>query len=103
MEEIITYYTATPKDTHEPGLSVMRTLMARLGNPQASLRCIHIAGTNGKGSCAAMLSAVLRAAGYRTGLFTSPDLNGLWERIQIDGESIPLMALKTVTEQVRWA
>ncbi|MCD8321562.1 MAG: bifunctional folylpolyglutamate synthase/dihydrofolate synthase [Oscillospiraceae bacterium] len=102
-EEIITYYTDTPKDTHEPGLSVMRTLMARLGNPQASLRCVHIAGTNGKGSCAAMLSAVLRAAGHRTGLFTSPDLNGLWERIQIDGESIPLSALEAVTRQVRRA
>ncbi|MCC8356975.1 MAG: bifunctional folylpolyglutamate synthase/dihydrofolate synthase, partial [Oscillospiraceae bacterium] len=103
MEEIITYYTETPKDTHEPGLSVMEALMARLGNPQASLRCVHIAGTNGKGSCAAMLSAVLRAAGYRTGLFTSPDLNGLWERIQIDGESISLSALETVTGQVRQA
>ncbi|MCD8117100.1 MAG: bifunctional folylpolyglutamate synthase/dihydrofolate synthase [Oscillospiraceae bacterium] len=102
-KQITSYYTDTPKDTHEPGLAVMEALMARLGEPQASLRCVHIAGTNGKGSCAAMLAAVLRAAGYKTGLFTSPDLNSLRERIQIDGTCIPLSALAAVTELIRQA
>ena len=55
------------------GLSRMRALLDRLGNPQSRLKFIHIAGTNGKGSTAAMLSAILREAGYVTGLYTSPD------------------------------
>ena len=57
-----------------PGLSRVTELLDRLGNPQNRLRCIHIAGTNGKGSTAAMLASVLKAAGYRTGLYTTPHL-----------------------------
>ena len=72
----------------EPGLSRISELMALLGNPQDDLKFIHIAGTNGKGSCAAMTASVLRAAGYRTGLFTSPYLCRFQERMQIDGEQI---------------
>ena len=55
-----------------PGLGRTRALLARMGNPEKKLKFIHIAGTNGKGSTAAMLANVLRAAGYRTGLYTSP-------------------------------
>ena len=55
-----------------PGLSRVRELLHRLGDPQDGLQFVHIAGTNGKGSTAAMLASILRAAGYTTGLFTSP-------------------------------
>ncbi len=57
-----------------PGLERVTELLRRLGDPQRELRFIHIAGTNGKGSCAAMTASVLKAAGYKTGLFTSPYL-----------------------------
>lgn len=97
------FYTATPKFTHEPGLEVMRALMARLGDPQAALRCVHIAGTNGKGSCAAMTDSVLRSAGYRTGLFTSPDLVSMSERIRVNGVNIKTSDFAAVTDRVKAA
>lgn len=98
--DFLRFYTDTPKFTHEPGLSVMKTLMDRLGNPQDALRCVHIAGTDGKGSTAAMTASVLRAAGWKTGLYTSPDLTGIWERIQIDGVYITQNKLEAVTRRV---
>ncbi len=64
----------------------MRTLMELLGNPQQDLQFIHIAGTNGKGSTAAMLSSILCAAGYHGGLYTSPALRSFNERFQADGQ-----------------
>lgn len=70
------------------GLERMRELMLLLGNPQEELRCLHIAGTNGKGSVCACLESVLRHAGYRTGLFTSPHLFRVNERIQINRQNI---------------
>ena len=72
----------------EPGLSRIAALMEALGNPQKDLKFVHIAGTNGKGSCAAMAASVLGAAGYKTGLFTSPYLCRFQERMQINGEQI---------------
>jgi dihydrofolate synthase/folylpolyglutamate synthase len=66
-------------------LDRMRELLARLGNPQKEMRVVHVAGTKGKGSTAAMTAAVLTAAGFRTGLFTSPHLDRIEERIAIDG------------------
>src|ERR1700757_1213170 len=70
-------------------LAHMRVLAAALGDPQATFPSILIAGTNGKGSTAATLSSILTAAGYRTGLYTSPHLIRVNERIQIDGVQIP--------------
>jgi dihydrofolate synthase/folylpolyglutamate synthase len=70
------------------GLSTIRHILAQLGNPQDKLRCIHVAGTNGKGSVAASLAAVLKACGYKTGLYTSPHLVHFNERIVIDGRPI---------------
>ncbi|MBR0040039.1 MAG: bifunctional folylpolyglutamate synthase/dihydrofolate synthase [Oscillospiraceae bacterium] len=82
-----------------PGLERITELLRRLGDPQRRLRFIHIAGTNGKGSCAAMTASVLKAAGYRTGLFTSPYLFRFNERMQIGGEPIPDETLaRLVTE-----
>ncbi|MES1260588.1 MAG: folylpolyglutamate synthase/dihydrofolate synthase family protein, partial [Acidobacteriota bacterium] len=66
-------------------LARIATLLADLGNPQSGLRYIHVAGTNGKGSVCAMIASTLRAAGYRTGLYTSPHLVDPRERIQVNG------------------
>src|SRR5271156_5287347 len=70
-------------------LAHMRTLAAALGGPQTTFPAILIAGTNGKGSTSATLASILTAAGYRTGLYTSPHLIRVNERIQIDGHPIP--------------
>ena len=84
-----------------PGLSRIRALMARLGNPQRGLRFVHIVGTNGKGSTASMLSSVLTEAGYRVGLFTSPYVVTFRERMQICGQMISPEALGEVCELVK--
>ena len=69
-------------------LEKMRALLRLVGDPQDAFRSVHITGTKGKGSTAAMLASVLRAAGYRVGLFTSPHLVNVEERVQIDGVPI---------------
>jgi dihydrofolate synthase/folylpolyglutamate synthase len=74
--------------TAKLGLERIRTLLDALGNPQRAYRVVHVAGTNGKGSTCAMIDAGLRAAGVRTGLYTSPHLIEPTERIQIDGRSV---------------
>ncbi|MBW8883877.1 MAG: bifunctional folylpolyglutamate synthase/dihydrofolate synthase [Planctomycetia bacterium] len=70
-------------------LDRMRRLMSLLGDPQLGLKAIHIAGTKGKGSTAAMIASVLTAAGYKTGLYTSPHLKRIEERLMIDGQICP--------------
>ncbi|MGD1212059.1 MAG: folylpolyglutamate synthase/dihydrofolate synthase family protein [Candidatus Acidiferrales bacterium] len=70
------------------GLENISTLAEALGNPHRAMPCVHIAGTNGKGSTAAMLDSILHAAGLRTGLYTSPHLERINERIRIGGEDI---------------
>lgn len=72
-----------------PGVVVSRKLLAAVGNPQNDLAFIHIAGTNGKGSTAAFLREILKEAGIRAGMFTSPHLIDFTERIQVDGRQIP--------------
>ena len=72
------------------GVQLSEKLLAAVGNPQKELAFIHIAGTNGKGSTAAFLHSVLKEAGIRSGLFTSPHLIDFTERIQVDGEQIGL-------------
>ncbi|MCS7017075.1 MAG: bifunctional folylpolyglutamate synthase/dihydrofolate synthase [Gemmatales bacterium] len=80
--------TGMPNDLRALKLERMQALLARLGQPQQRLRIVHIAGSKGKGSTAAMLASVLQAAGYRTGLFTSPHLCRVEERVQINGQAI---------------
>src|SRR5512135_739649 len=70
------------------GLDRIHAVLAALGNPERAFRIVHVAGTNGKGSTCAMIDAGLRAAGVRTGLFTSPHLIEPTERIQIDGVQV---------------
>ena len=70
-------------------LERMEQALELIGNPHLKLRAVHIAGTKGKGSVAAMLDACLRAAGYRSGLYTKPHLVNLTERTRIDGAEMP--------------
>jgi dihydrofolate synthase/folylpolyglutamate synthase len=81
-------YEQRPPLPDDLKLEQMRALLTQLRNPQERLRIVHISGSKGKGSTAAMLAAILREAGYRTGLFTSPHLCDVGERIQIDGKPI---------------
>ena len=71
-EEALEYIHGVSWTFCKPGLDRTRELCAALGDPQDSLKFIHVAGTNGKGSFCSMLDSVLRAAGYRVGLYTSP-------------------------------
>ncbi len=82
-------------------LDHMRALLARLGNPQRRLRVVHVAGSKGKGSTSAMLASILRRAGYRTGLFTSPHLCRVEERFQVDDQPITSAELTTLLDEVR--
>jgi dihydrofolate synthase/folylpolyglutamate synthase len=88
-EETMEYLAALARFGVKPGLERTSALLDFAGQPQRRMRCVHIAGTNGKGSAAVMIDAVLRATGYRTGLFTSPHLQRYTERIRVDGEEIP--------------
>ena len=84
-----------------PGLSRTRELLRRMGNPEKKLKFVHIAGTNGKGSTAAMTASILQQAGYRTGLYTSPYIVRFNERMQINGEMIPDDELCAITEEIK--
>ena len=84
----------------KPGLERIGELCEMLGNPQRSLKFIHVAGTNGKGSFCSMLDSVLREAGYKTGLFTSPYVRKFNERMAVNGESISDTELADITEYV---
>ena len=100
-EQALEYIHAVQWAGHKPGLSRTRTLLAALGDPQRQLRFVHIAGTNGKGSTAAMMASCLHKAGYRVGLYTSPFLNRFNERIQVDGQQIGDQELVELVEKVR--
>lgn len=83
------------------GLERIRELLERLGRPQDQLKFVHVAGTNGKGSTCSYLASILQAAGYRTGLFTSPFIETFEERIRVEGRNISLGELTEVTLVVR--
>ena len=84
-----------------PGLSRTQELLAKMGNPEKKLKFIHIAGTNGKGSTAAMSASILQQAGYKVGLYTSPYIYRFHERMQVNGVEISDEDLAAVTEYVR--
>ena len=100
-QEALAYIHAVHWQGHKPGLARTRALLAALGNPHKQLRFVHVAGTNGKGSTAAMLDSCLRCAGYKVGLFTSPYIIRFNERIQVNGAPIPDGDLVRLVEQVR--
>ncbi len=83
------------------GLKRIKKLLKLLGNPEKGLRVVHIAGTNGKGSVAAMLSSILTEAGYKTGLFTSPHLHDIRERIRINEKNISKKKFNRLLREVK--
>jgi dihydrofolate synthase / folylpolyglutamate synthase len=85
---VIEYLYGLQKHGVKLGLQTMRVLLERIGNPQRSLRVLHVGGTNGKGSTAAMAAAVLQQSGRRVGLYTSPHLVDFRERVRINGRMI---------------
>jgi dihydrofolate synthase/folylpolyglutamate synthase len=87
-EKALKILTSQEKFHINLGLERVQELLAFYGNPQNKIKCIHVAGTNGKGSTCAMLDSVLREAGYKTGLYTSPHLVDYTERIKINGSDI---------------
>ena len=100
-EEALSYIHSVCWKGSIPGLSRTRELLEKMGNPQNQLQFVHIAGTNGKGSTAAMTASILRKAGYRTGLYTSPYIFRFHERMQVDGQCISDEELAEITEFVR--
>ena len=82
------------------GLDRISKVLEFLGNPQDELKCIHVAGTNGKGSVCAMLESILREAGYKTGLYTSPHIFEYTERIKICGKEISKEEFGELFEEV---
>ena len=100
-EETLQYIHSVSWRGSRLGLHRVQELCARLGDPQKQLRCVHIAGTNGKGSVSAMLASIFRHAGMRMGLFTSPYVYAFNERMQIDGEPISDDALTEIVEALR--
>lgn len=85
----------------KPGLERMRLMLERLGNPERSSRVVLVGGTNGKGSTASALAAMLNADGSRTGLFTSPHLTNVMERFLVGPEQLPVSALEAAVMDVR--
>ena len=95
----INYEQRSPR-AEDLKLEDMRNLLSALGNPHDRLRIVHVAGSKGKGSTSAMLASILREAGYRAGLFTSPHLVNVEERIQVDGEAISRRELTSLLKEV---
>lgn len=87
----------------QPGLKRMQRLLAAVGNPERSLRCLHVAGTNGKGSVCAFAESVLRSMGLRVGLYTSPHLVEFSERIRIDGVNASMAEIEEAITRVHEA
>jgi dihydrofolate synthase/folylpolyglutamate synthase len=83
------------------GLNSTERILERLGNPHRRLRCIHVGGTNGKGSTAAILSSILTRHGFRVGLYTSPHLVRFTERFRINDKEVPMQDVLAVFEQIR--
>ena len=107
-EETITYlYNSAPLfqnvggDAYKEGLGTTLTLDKHFGHPHRKFRTIHVAGTNGKGSCSHTLAAILQSAGYKVGLYTSPHLVDFRERIRVNGEMIPRQRVIDFVEQHR--
>jgi dihydrofolate synthase/folylpolyglutamate synthase len=99
-QEALDYILGTPNPGSVYERNVINTLLKELGDPQRGMKYVHIAGTNGKGSTSAFTASILRRAGYRTGLYTSPYIQRFNERIQVDGVQIPDEALAEITTEI---
>ncbi len=99
-QETMDYINNTAKFGINLGLGKTEKILEFLGNPHKGLKCIHLAGTNGKGSTTAMITKILMNAGYKVGMYTSPYLEVFEERIQINGENISKKDLSEVVTEV---
>lgn len=100
-EEALNYIHGTYKFGWKSGLDNIRYLLNLMGNPQDSLKFVHVAGTNGKGSTVAYISSILMASGYKTGIYISPYIERFTERIKINSEEIPGEELARLTGFVK--
>lgn len=103
LHEALSFIHATDWKGSRLGLARMRELLHRLGDVQDTLKYVHVAGTNGKGSTSTLLESILRAAGYKTGLTTSPHLVRVHERFRINGADISDAVLCRAAEAVKAA
>lgn len=101
LADVIGLINTNRGNGQKKNLDRMMQLMAELNHPEQTLSCIHVAGTNGKGSICAYMSQILQEAGYRVGVFTSPHLERINERIQINGQQILTNDLIRLTEMVQ--
>jgi len=101
MDQFMEFLQSVSWQGSRLGLERMERLMELLGHPEKQLKFVHVAGTNGKGSLTALVSSVLTAAGYRTGVYTSPHLVSYCERMAINGEDIPEEELFALAAQVK--
>ncbi len=100
-EEALSFIHSNFWQGSKPGLSRTKELLDKMGNPQNTLRFVHVAGTNGKGSFCAMLTEILIAAGYNVGTYTSPYIVRFNERIKINGKDIPDEVLASLCDDIR--
>lgn len=100
IKELLDYLFSLHRFGIKPGLERIETLLRFLGNPHDSLSCIHVAGTNGKGSVCSLLAAILQSAGYRVGLYTSPHIRIFNERIRINGQMISDETIAKLAERM---
>ncbi len=101
VEQTMAYIHKTLWLGSKPGLERTRKLLSLMGNPQNSLKFVHVAGTNGKGSVCACIESILRNAGYKTGLYTSPYINVFNERMRVDGVNISDDELCEICEYIK--
>jgi dihydrofolate synthase/folylpolyglutamate synthase len=100
-DEALAFLRDLTKFGYNFGLGRITQLLKMLGNPQDQLKVIHIGGTNGKGSTAAMVTSVLKSAGYRVGFFSSPHIHNYTERMKINGEEIPRERIAALLTEIR--
>lgn len=100
-KQALEYINGVSWRSSRPGLERITELLSRLGNPQAQLRYIHVAGTNGKGSISAMLASILKKAGLTVGLYTSPYVNRFNERMQINCKPIEDAEVAQLVEEIK--
>lgn len=100
-QEALDYIHGTYKFGSKLGLENIKYLLGLLGNPHKKLKIIHVAGTNGKGSTSSYIHSILKEAGYKVGLYTSPYLEEFTERMRINGEDIPKEKLARITAIVK--
>lgn len=101
VQEAEDYLAGLGKFGWKLGLERIRALCEAFGHPERKFRSVHVAGTNGKGSTAAMAASILQEAGFKTGLYVSPYVYSVRERVQVDGEMIPEEAFTRLIERIR--